>query len=186
MRRIRIALFAIAAVAVGSLVAPGTAMATPYPETMLPDNGNHDYCFTAGFSASRDPFTGHYAMIILDTTTDMVRTDVGACANNATDIWWFALDLAGTIRGEWQCIFTAAGRCDSADVRIDFDQIDIGENDIADRDKTSVHEIGHSVGLGHHSPAAHNCAMVSGEIPSLDIIWRRYDAHDIAHINATF
>ena len=185
MLRTRIAFIAVV-VLVGSLLVPGQAMATTYPETRLPDNGNHDYCFTSGFANSRDPYTAHYAMRTLDSTTDMTSTYVGACNNNNTDIWWFALDLAGTVRGEWQCIFTSSTRCNSADVRIDFDQIDIGDNDIADRDKTSVHEVGHSVGFGHHSPAAHDCALVSGELPSLDIKWRRYHAHDIAHINATF
>jgi hypothetical protein len=185
MRRIRIAFIAIVAAA-GSLFLPGQANATAYPETWLPDSSLHTYCFTAGFSSSRDPVTGTVAMSVLDNTTDMTISNQGACADNTVDIWWFALDLAGTIRGQAECIFFAGSVCDSADVRIDFDQIDIGENDIADRDKTSVHEVGHTVGLGHHSPAAHNCAMISGEIPSLDIIWRRYDAHDIEHINATF
>lgn len=182
MRRFRIALFAIIAAVAGGLVLPGQASATPYPETWLPDNGQHDYCFTTGFANSRDPVTGTYAMIILDQTTDMTRLDRGACNNNDYDVWWWAQDLAGTIRGEAQCIFWSGSRCNSADVRIDFDQIDIGDNDIADRDKTSVHEIGHTVGLGHHN----DCAMISGEIPSLDLQWRRYSAHDVSHINATF
>jgi hypothetical protein len=186
MRRFRIALIAIIAAAAGSLFMPGQASATPYPETWLPDSGLHTYCFTAGFSSSIDPGTGTYAMSILDSTTDMTISNLGACSANTTDVWWFALDLAGTIRGQAECIFFSGSVCDSADVRIDFAQIDIGDNDIADRDKTSVHEIGHTIGLGHHSPASHNCAMISGEIPSLDIIWRRYDAHDISHINAQF
>jgi hypothetical protein len=186
MRKFRIALIAIIAAAASSLFMPGQAHATVYPELILPDSSLHTYCFTTGFSSSRDPGTGSYAMSILDSTTDMTISNLGACSANTTDVWWFASNLAGTIRGEEQCMFTSGSRCDSADIRIDFDQIDIGDNDIADRDKTSVHELGHSIGLGHHSPAAHNCAMISGEIPSLDIQWRRYHAHDISHINGQF
>jgi hypothetical protein len=186
MRRLRIVLIAIIAAAAGSLLLPGQASATTYPETWLPDSFIHTYCFTSGFSSGRDPGTGTYAMSILDSTTDMSISNFGACTDNTVDIWWWALDLAGTVRGQAECIFWSGSRCDSADVRIDFDQIDIGDNDIADRDKTSVHEVGHTIGLGHHSPAAHNCAMISGEIPSLDIQWRRYHSHDISHINATF
>src|SRR5918998_6332843 len=89
MRRIRIALIAIIAAAAGSLFMPGQALATPYPETVLPDSSVHTYCFTAGFSGSRDPGTGSYAMSILDSTTDMSISNAGACSDNTTDIWWF-------------------------------------------------------------------------------------------------
>lgn len=184
MNRTRIALVAIVATAFAGLFLPGRASATPFPETWLADSSLHTYCFTAGFSNSRDPFTGTYAMIILDNTTDMSISDYGACSDNTADIWWWAQDLPGTIRGQAECIFWngSGSACDSADVRIDFDQLDIGDNDIADRDKTSVHEVGHTIGLGHHT----DCAMISGEIPSLDLQWRRYSAHDISHINAQY
>jgi hypothetical protein len=187
IRRLGAGLLAVVAVSAGLVFTSATASATTYPEvTPLPDSSLHTYCFTAGFSSSPDPSVGHYAMQVLDSQTDFTISDLGACSDNNTDVWWFSLNLAAGIRGQYQCMLTAAGRCNRADVRIDFAEIDAGDFDWEDRRKTAVHEVGHSVGLGHHSPAAHNCTMISGEIPDTSLQWRRYHAHDVDHINAAF
>ncbi|HEX6023269.1 MAG TPA: hypothetical protein VFZ00_14835 [Solirubrobacter sp.] len=41
---------------------------------------------------------------------------------------------------------------------------------------------GRRIGLAHDSISA----MISGEIPSTSITWRRYSAHDISHLNAAY
>jgi hypothetical protein len=65
---------------------------------------------------------------------------------------------------------------------LDYPQLDVGINDWYDRRKTAVHEVGHSVGLGHDAISA----MISGEVPSIALVWRRYSPHDIGHLNANY
>ena len=57
------------------------------------------------------------------------------------------------------------------------DAIDV--DDWEDRRKTAVHEVGHSVGLGHDTISA----MKQGEIPDSSLTWRTFSADDITHIN---
>jgi hypothetical protein len=165
---------------------PASAQATPFPETWLADNGAHAYCFTStfdNFAANRAPVT--WAMNRLDAQTDM--SDIPEACATGTDIWFYRIDLPAGIRGQAQCTrFNDNGRCATADVRMDFPELNIGDNDLQDQQKTAVHEIGHTVGLGHHSPAAHDCAMVSGEVPSTALKWRSFHAHDVTHINQTY
>lgn len=169
----------------GVLLVPSAAQATPFPETWLADGNVHTYCFDASFTAANRP-VGTNAMNVLGNTTDFSVSQDAACIAGS-DVKWFQVNLPAGTRGQAQCMaFHPNGTCSTNDVRIDFPEIDIGVNDAQDREKTAVHEVGHTVGLGHHSPAAHDCAMVSGELPSLDIKWRRYHAHDISHINAAY
>ncbi|SDU18415.1 hypothetical protein SAMN04488563_0472 [Jiangella alkaliphila] len=178
----------IGAVVVGTgLVAPTAANATPYPDGELADSAGHAFCFTPSF----DNYPEHrtrvtWAMSRLDTQTDLF--DIRETCVAGTDLWWWRSDLPGNLRGTYSCWErTPTNRCDSANINMDFPEINQGPaNDVYDQQKTALHEIGHSVGLGHHSPSAHNCVMISGEIPSSSLTWRSFHSHDVSHINATF
>ncbi|MFD0900786.1 hypothetical protein [Actinomadura sediminis] len=185
----RVVVVALAAATAFALT-PGAAQATPFPETWLADSRTHAYCFIE--SSGSNPWwhsqkeAVEYAMVEqLEKPTDMVAKRE-SCASG-TDVWWWKRDLGPGVRGEAQCMTWVSGnRCDSADIRLDFAELDKGGNDWHDRRKTAVHELGHTVGLGHHSPGAHDCAMMSGEVPNTDVTWRRFHPHDRYHINQTY
>jgi hypothetical protein len=182
MKRTRLLAIA-AALAVAVAVAPAPAAANPFPATMLADSSLHTYCYTAGFDT--DQSIASYAMnTVLDGTTDMTDSfTAGNCANLTLDVWWWEENLPGTTRGMWECVDQVnATTCDSSDITLDFAELDEGINDWYDRRKTSVHEVGHSVGLGHDAISA----MISGEVPGIGLVWRRYSPHDLAHINANY
>ncbi|MFI6095201.1 hypothetical protein ACIA8G_06610 [Lentzea sp. NPDC051213] len=166
------------------LVTTGVSQANPFPnnyDSAVADSSLHTFCTTTGFTTDRTVAT--YAMSVLDITTDMTDSDLGGCSSVSTDVWWWQQDLPGTLRGERSCFsHSSPGVCDSSDVKLDYAQLDIGGNDWEDRRKTSVHELGHSVGLGHDTISA----MISGEVPSTALQWRRYSAHDLAHLNAQY
>lgn len=175
----------VAAVAGALLAVPaGTAQANPFPnnyDSAVADSSLHVFCTTSGFTTDRTIAT--YAMDVLDSTTDMFDSDSGSCSSSSDDVWWWETNLPGTLRGQRTCFsHSSPGVCDSSDIDLDIAQLDVGSNDWYDRRKTSVHELGHSVGLGHDSISA----MISGEIPSTALQWRRYSAHDIGHINAQY
>lgn len=144
----------------------------------LADSAIHTYCFIL---FEGDQNVAHYAMSVLDSTTDISDLEVEPCEME-TDVYWQDLNLPGSLRGQYQCIFYNDTMCDSADVRLDWDELDKGPNDWEDRRKTAVHEIGHSVGTNHDSISA----MITGEIPNTDIQWRRFSSHDINHINNSY
>jgi hypothetical protein len=163
------------------------AHANPFPNNAdgtFADNGTHTYCYTSGFTTDRT--VASYAMSVLDITTDMTDlfpTTPEFCTFRETDVWWWEMNLPDNIRGQRECEWESpAGICKSSDLRMDFAELDEGDNDWYDRRKTAVHELGHSVGLGHDTISA----MRSGEIPDTSLTWRRYSPHDIAHINARY
>jgi hypothetical protein len=169
------------------LVLPAAASANPFPgngDQTVADNSLHTYCYTTGFTT--DQSVAAYAMSVLDSTTDMsdlFATPPATCAYMETDVWWWESDQPGGIRGVRGCwLESPNGICTSSDIHLDYAQLDIGSSDWEDRRKTAVHEVGHSIGLAHDSISA----MVSGEIPSTSITWRRYSAHDISHLNAAY
>lgn len=176
------AAFLLAAV----LLQPAPAHATEYPETWLPDSKGHAFCLTDSMNTKEKRDIAYWAMDRVGDTTDL-DTFVEPCAAG-TDVWWAAKDLGGTLRGWAECVTWNSDRgvCDSADVILDLGRLNRGNDDWYDHRKTAVHEVGHTVGLDHHSPGAHDCAMIRGEIPGRDMKWRSFHAHDIAHINDQF
>lgn len=134
---------------------------------------------------SPDPDVAGYAMRVLRDTTNFTISKV-ACGEH-TDVVWRAINLPAGIRGRTTCQQRwASGTCDRVWIMLDFPEIDIGTNDWHDRRKTSVHELGHHIGFGHHASALHQCAMIEGEVPNTDLQWRRWSPHDIDHINSYY
>lgn len=180
-----------AAALLGAFVAPRPAFAVM--DILQADNNSHSYCLTSGFTTQ--PSLAHDAMSVLDADTEFSIANNGTCSGTRTsstiDVWWVELNLEGDIRGQEQCRKVIPGSsdpfllpsCETADVRIDYAELDEGENDALDREKTAVHELGHSVGLGHHT---HVCAMRSGELGGTNVELRRWHANDIAMINDNY
>lgn len=170
-----------------TLLGQQSAQATPFPDNSKQDradNGAHSYCFNGSMTQARKDVV-YWAMSRLDATTDMtVSSEV---CNLKTDVWWSQRDLPGSVSGSYDCAYYAgAHKCDTAEIYLDFGEIDKGGDDWYDARQTAMHELGHSIGLGHHSPGAHQCAMYDGEVPGRDIKWRSYHSHDIGHINAAY
>jgi hypothetical protein len=170
-----------------ALALPAVASANVFPgnaDATIADNGTHTYCYTSGFTT--DQSVASYAMNVLDTTTDMsviFGVPPSTCFYMDTDVWWWENDQPAGTRGLRRCwLESPEGICQSSDVFLDYAELNIGANDWEDRRKTSVHELGHTIGLGHTGLGA----MISGEIPDTSITWRRYGAHDLGHINATY
>jgi hypothetical protein len=178
----------LAALFAGLLLAlPAVAAANPFPNTKdltVADNDVHTYCYTSTFVT--DPTVASYAMDVLDSTTDLtdlISSTTPNCAYMETDVWWWETDLPAGTRGSRKCwLESPTGICTSSDVKLDYPELDIGAYDWEDRRKTGVHELGHSIGLGHDTISA----MMSGQVPDASLTWRRYSAHDLGHINAYY
>lgn len=92
--------------------------------------------------------------------------------------------LPSGTRGQYTCIsFVTSGVCNHSTVIVDRAELQIGDHDIEDMEKTMCHEVGHSVGLTH---GGNTDCMLNGEIPSTSIVWRTYDSHHKSHINAAY
>jgi hypothetical protein len=187
-RRIPKAVGLVACVVTTLIVTQSLARANPFPnndDSTFADNGLHTYCYTSGFTT--DASVGSYAMSVLGNTTDMddhFPIDPPFCSFDETDIWWWEADLMpNNRRGQRSCFLESPnGICTSSDIFLDYDRLDLGDDDWEDRRKTAVHEVGHSIGLGHDNTSA----MISGAIPDTSLTWRTYSAHDIAHINGQY
>lgn len=182
--------------AVASIVAAVVVMsayANPFPnngDLRVVGNATHTYCYTTGFTT--DASVADYAMAVLGNTTDMTELlpidPLNCGAFRETDVWWWEEDIVTPgVRGTRSCALDlSATICGSSDLTLDYAQLDVGSFDPEDRRKTAVHELGHSIGLGHDDPAAPLSAMMSGQVPDASLQWRTYSAHDITHINAQY
>ena len=162
---------------------PLPAAADPFPgngSQTIADGPSHYYCFSDGFSGTpNDPelssrfATVRDAMNRLRSTTVMSTVEVSACDVD-TDIKWVAQGLVGPgRRGNYRCKIEYSVKnadytiCDTATLTLDFDAIDESDNkngyddEKVDRLRTAVHEVGHSVGLGHPDEYCHFSAMSS-------------------------
>ena len=149
------------------------------------DGVGHTYCWGSGFNdALKD--NADAAMANLDAQTEMFDSFQASCDVVNTDIFWFDADLAGERRGESFCVtwITYGEICNSADVRLDPVKLNEGDDDNLDTTKTACHEVGHTVGLTHSS-SGDDC-MRSGEMPSTNVQWRRYNQHHVGHINGRY
>ena len=175
----------VTAVASGALLAvQAQAQATPFPETRLADNATHTYCISGGGWTSARRTSVVWGMNQLANTTAM-----GAKSESCTlrtDVMWRTKNLEAGVRGQTKCTRLIGPKCDSATIWMDFPELAKGTDDWYDYRKTAVHEIGHTIGFGHHASSSHKCAMISGEVPSRSIVWRSYTAHDRSHINASY
>ena len=87
----------------------------------------------------------------------------------------------GTDRGVRDCwLESPTGTCTSSDIKLDFGQIDTGTGDVwEDRRKTAVHEVGHSVGLGHDTISAMKNGRDPGQLADLAHVQRA--RHHLPH-----
>lgn len=159
-----------------------------YPEVSWgrPANGTHTYCYNNLTPSGED--VARYAMVRLRDTTDMdIRYVARDCGGDGdiTDVTWNSTDLDPGTRGLYRAKYTTNGVTHWGEVHLDFAELKIGDNDWHDMRKTSMHELGHSVGLRHNEPGEQS-AMISGEVPSTHWVWRSYSPEDRRDINRVF
>ena len=151
-----------------------------------PDGSIHTYCFEPMDTSVHDNIVAAEDNALDAETQANVSFD-SSCdysGGTETDVVWDTANLSGSRRGTSWCEDWDNGLCDQSYVELDVAELNVGSNDELDTTKTACHELGHTVGLTHHS-SGYGC-MLSGEIPSTDLQWRRYVAHHKDHINAWF
>lgn len=125
----------------------------------------------------------------LDAPTNANRDYDSPCVTSGTgqtDVRWNTGGLPAGVRGSTQCVvFRSNGFCDRNNVTLDLSEINIGDDDEQDQDKTACHELGHTVGLTHHNAPYSDC-MISGERPDNSSQYELYNAHHVGHINDWF
>ncbi len=158
----------------------GPASADGFPDSSVlraADTSYHNYCHDTGFTETG---TSWYSMTTLRDTTIMTIGGPVTCTTG-TDVVWQEVNLPLSKRGQEQCVVVVSSTvCGSAEVRLDVAEINMGSNDWYDIRKTGIHEVGHSLGLGHYDSATN--AMKSGEAGTA-LAWRRYEGHDLWHID---
>jgi len=180
-----------AAVVLGTLIAPAPAQAAM--ERTPADNASHNYCFTSGFVTADEIATSMMNTGLADAT-DMSVVFAGDCGtgprgNSTVDIWFIETTaLAPGVRGQMLCqVPIKVGGvtvCDTADIKIDYAEIVAqGGPRAANYEKTTLHEIGHSVGLVDHN--GETCVMKQGPVTDV-LAERRFSTSDINTINAHY
>ncbi len=159
----------------------------PPDEGYRADTSLHTYCFSSAFDdALKDNAKAAMNNALAEQT--VMTVDLVSC-ESTTDVRWRDADLPGGTRGTYACTSPTdpqpGDTCFASTVTLDPAELNEGTNDQEDKTKTACHEVGHSVGLQHGDNKS-DC-MINGELPSLDIQWRRYSDHHIFdHINPTY
>jgi hypothetical protein len=150
----------------------------------LADSAVHTYCWGPGFDANLHDNASWAMYNSLNVPTDMIDSFTSTCASS-TDIWFGDANLEGGVRGYFACVtYVSPPVCNSGDVVVDPAELNIGINDEEDTTKSMCHEIGHSVGMTH--AVGTNDCMRQGEVPDLQLLWRKYNSHHIWHVNTAY
>ena len=198
-RWIAAATVTLTVVAGGGFLAFQPAAADDYPPPLwiLPDRGDHTYCWNRALAADLKNNAAAAANNIPNQTvvTVVARGDCDFATYPHTDVIWEDEFIGENVAGETTCHKPYAnGTCDTYRVKINPTEIRedtvgvyLDEYGIT---KTSCHEFGHTLGLDHHDqdadpPSPWGC-MVGGVISGDNVEWRRYVTHHINHVNGWF
>lgn len=139
----------------------------------IPDNHDHDYCWSTNFTWTSLRNLADDVMDSLEATTDFSGGSHQSC-NSGTDVYFQRFNTTA-YRGQYQCDDRQGTyECDNADVRVSSNTSVLPTNE---REKTLCHEVGHSAGARHHS-SGYGC-MVSGASTAT-----AYWVHTKTHMNS--
>jgi hypothetical protein len=183
----------IAAVCFALVASAHGVFAHSYPANesgVKPDDYYHTYCYTGSFTT--DTSIGSDAMTHLGNITDMSVAFDSVC-NIYTDVKFGEDGLEGY--GHYECEDAIGNICTRALVELDIGAIDDDSsvNVWYTRRKVSIHEVGHSAGLGHSTSGATNPMYQGVSQVTTASAWRTYygptvwdNPHDIWHINEEY
>lgn len=150
----------------------------------LPDGTYHTWCFGPTMDGNANLQNAvQYAMTNMVEQTQMTENKDNSC-DSSTDVVWQERDLVG-LRGEHECLERVSGspnKCAHSAARLDGDAITADSPQGAEqlnREKTSCHELGHTLGLNHDYPQ--DDCMVLGAVAAGH---RTYNDHHREHVNS--
>lgn len=143
----------------------------------IPDSYEHTFCYGSsldGQSNMKDAI--QYAMGNMDDQTYYYKNFVSSCGST-TDVKWTDGNLGVHVYGNWTCDLglNGDGYCEGGTATVNITRLD-GE---LNKQKTSCHELGHSLGAMHDDNAA-DC-MKNGPV---EVGHKTYSNHHIDHINS--
>lgn len=104
-----------------------------------------------------------------------------------TDVVWTQANLVNGILAQTSCdnFDILSEQCDQNYIKIDWDEVNEGNNDEIDQTITTCHELGNTAGLSHGSTQNDCMENVDSINPPTALKWRRYSSHHINdHINS--
>lgn len=130
---------------------------------IYPDSNLHEWCLGSSTNGYPGLLTAiDQAMENLDTQTDMSVPDFPLACDSETDVQWAQGNADGN-RGIWRCVDNSptSAVCTKARLTVNVQAIDNdGGPPQLNLRKTACHELGHSVGQGHHERPYDDCMVI--------------------------